>query len=316
MAWDPDKIWDMVSGGNGAGSASMIPAMATAYKQWQDAGKYRDFAKETAAKYGDPFGAGNRSKAQEMFFSTYSDPEKWLNDPGHQAKLKTGLDTVSRQNAAQGYLGSGNMMADLAAYTANENNKWLDAERGRLSPLMGAQFNPQEAGKWEMEGNNQAIASENAAMGSMMYPFGAGQGPGSGGPGGGMKPPKTPQEVVDMFKGITPSGPAGKWIMDQIRAGGTVDPNDPHVAEAIREMTGGDTPWNNGGYNQDMDADGDGTVSYDEWANANNDNITSGFGGGDGGGSDYSDPSYYDNTGYDPYGDYGGSADNFFGFTP
>lgn len=155
---------------------AMLPAaLAQAYKQWTDADKYSETAKE-AMKYGDPFGQANREKYQRMFAETYDNPEKFLNDPGHQAKLKSGLDTVSRQDAMKGYMGSGNMAADLSAYTTNLNNQFLDQERGRLTPLMGAQFDPSKAGEFLMRGNEQSIAAKNAALGSIFSIFGRGVG--------------------------------------------------------------------------------------------------------------------------------------------
>jgi len=38
-------------------------------------------------------------------------------------------------------------------------------------------------------------------------------------------------------------------------------------------MTGDNEPWNNGGYADQYDANGDGSVSFDEWANGNNEGI-------------------------------------------
>lgn len=158
------------SDGSNPAAALMLPSWLSAYKQWQDADKYKDVAAE-AAKYGDPFGQSNRNMYQEMLAKSYTNPEEVLNDPGHQAMLKSGLDTVSRQDAAKGYLGSGNMMADLSAYTTNLNNQYLSQYRKDLQPLTGAQFNPAMAGQFLMQGNEQAIGSQNAALQALMYPF-------------------------------------------------------------------------------------------------------------------------------------------------
>lgn len=151
-------------------SALMIPSWMAAYKQWQDGDKYYDQAKE-ASKYGDPFGADQRKYYQDRLQRSYEHPEEFLNDPGHQAKLKSGLDAVSRQDAAKGYMGSGNMLADLAAYTNNLDNQWLSDERKNMQSLTGAQFNPAAAGEMLMKGNDQKIQSQNAALQSMFMPF-------------------------------------------------------------------------------------------------------------------------------------------------
>jgi hypothetical protein len=165
-------ILDLFPGSDGSNPAAalMIPSWLSAYKQWQDSDKYMDTARE-AMKYGDPFGQDNRDMYQEMLAKSYSNPEEVLNDPGHQAMLKSGLDTVSRQDAAKGYLGSGNMMADLSAYTTNLNNQFLSQYRKDLQPLTGAQFDPANAGKFLMQGNQQSIDSQNAALQALMYPF-------------------------------------------------------------------------------------------------------------------------------------------------
>lgn len=168
----PKNILDLMPGSNGSSIAAglMIPSWLSAYKQWEDSGKYSEVAKE-AAKYGDPFGQANREYYQQQLKNSYENPDAFLNDPGHQAKLKSGLDQVSRQDAMKGYLGSGNMAADLSAYTANLNNQFLDQERARLMGLTGAQFNPAAAGEFLMKGNEQEIASQNAALQALMYPF-------------------------------------------------------------------------------------------------------------------------------------------------
>ncbi len=208
----PKGILDMMPGSDGKSIAAglMIPSWLSAYKQWQDAGKYSETAKE-AAKYGDPFGQANREYYQGQLKNSYEHPEMFLNDPGHQAKLKSGLDQVSRQDAMKGYLGSGNMAADLSAYTANLNNQFLDQERARLMGLTGAQFNPAAAGEFLMKGNEQEIASQNAALQALMYPFMMNMGENhitnntNNGGGGGNQPGTTKPGAIDYGKyGTTP----------------------------------------------------------------------------------------------------------------
>lgn len=228
----PKGILDMMPGSDGKSIAAglMIPSWLSAYKQWEDSGKYGEVAKE-AAKYGDPFGQANREYYQAQLKNSYENPDAFLQDPGHQAKLKSGLDAVSRQDAMKGYLGSGNMAADLSAYTANLNNQFLDQERQRLMGLTGAQFNPAAAGEFLMRGNEQEIASQNAALQALMYPFmmnagenhinnnngGGGSNGGTGKPGGTTggggggngqpvdwsKHHTTPEQIANQIKAIT-----------------------------------------------------------------------------------------------------------------
>lgn len=173
--WDNFKLSDIMNMFPGVGSgdmssALMIPAFAAAYKQWQDSGKYMDTARE-AMQYGDPFGQANRSKYQQMLSDSYTNPDAVLQDPGHQAVINNGMGAISRTNAAKGYLGSGNMMADLGKYVTDENNTFLSDYRKNLMPLTGYQFDPSQAGKFLMQGQQQAIDSQNAALGDMFLPF-------------------------------------------------------------------------------------------------------------------------------------------------
>jgi hypothetical protein len=204
----PKNILDLMPGSNGNSIAAglMIPSWLSAYKQWEDSGKYKETAKE-AAKYGDPFGQDNRDLYQQKLQASYDDPEAVLNDPGHQAIINNGINKVTRADASKGYLGSGNMATDLAEFVTNENNKFLSDYRKDLQPLTGAQFNPAAAGEFLMKGNQQSIDSQNAALQALMMPFGmnaaenhinnnngggqnGGQGkPGTNTNGGGQQPP-------------------------------------------------------------------------------------------------------------------------------
>lgn len=157
--------------GNGdISTALLIPAFGAAYKQWQDAAKYKQTALD-ASKYGDEFGQANRTHYQQMLQDSYDHPDQVLNDPSHMATIKSGLDTVSRADASKGYLGSGNMEGDLAKYVANENAKYLDSYRAGLQPLTGSQFNPSAAGDFLMQGQKNEIESQNAALQDMFMPF-------------------------------------------------------------------------------------------------------------------------------------------------
>lgn len=167
----PDWVKNMIPGMSAdPAKALLVPSWLAAYKQWQDAGKYKETAAE-AAKYGDPFGAANRAKYQGLLDASYTHPEDVLKDPGHMATIKSGLDAVGRTDASKGYLGSGNMEVDLAKYATDENAKYLDSYRKGLEPLTGSQFNPAAAGDFLMKGNEQAISSQNAALQSLFLPF-------------------------------------------------------------------------------------------------------------------------------------------------
>lgn len=81
----------------------------------------------------DPF-AAERKKYQDQLALLASDPNYLTSLPGYQA----GLQAVMRSGAANGYLGSGNMMAALQQYGGNVYQQ----EFQRLATLAGANIGP------------------------------------------------------------------------------------------------------------------------------------------------------------------------------
>ena len=81
--------------------------------------------------YLDALGVNGADKAQAAQSS-------FTNNPGNDAAIKAGLDTLNRRRAAAGMLDSGN--ADLDALTFGQNlqnqqyNGWLDRLGGLVSP--------------------------------------------------------------------------------------------------------------------------------------------------------------------------------------
>lgn len=105
-------------------------------------GKAGDIYSNLQGKYGagtslylDALGVNGADKAQAAQSS-------FTNNPGNDAAIKAGLDTLNRRRAAAGMLDSGN--ADLDALTFGQNlqnqqyNGWLDRLGGLVSPEMTA----------------------------------------------------------------------------------------------------------------------------------------------------------------------------------
>ena len=105
-------------------------------------GKAGDIYGNLQGKYGagtslylDALGVNGADKAQAAQSS-------FTNNPGNDAAIKAGLDTLNRRRAAAGMLDSGN--ADLDALTFGQNlqnqqyNGWLDRLGGLVSPEMTA----------------------------------------------------------------------------------------------------------------------------------------------------------------------------------
>jgi len=99
------------------------------------------------AERSDPFGPYREQYAQQLA-ALSANPSLITKQPGYAA----GLEAVRRSLAAQGYQGSGNMMAALSQY----GQKFLGDEQNRLATLAGAGFNPASAGQLAMTGNISA----------------------------------------------------------------------------------------------------------------------------------------------------------------
>ncbi len=169
------------SGGNAGNMSAFLPAFAQAYTQYNNAGKYQDLGNK-AAEVANPF--GDRSYYVNRLRQSYDDPSAILNDPGHKIQVQRGLDTVTAQNAAKGYLGSGNMLVDLSKYASDSDATYLDAERKQLGNFAGAQFDPSNAAQMIMKGGQQEIDAKNKALDAMftglnMNPNPADRAPGS-----------------------------------------------------------------------------------------------------------------------------------------
>jgi len=115
------KNGGLFGGGSGGGSNAITMAgLAAALQQWHNANQYQQVAQQ-AAGMANPF--GDRSQYKDMLSQSYKDPTTILNDPAHQILLKRGLDDVASNNAAKGYLGSGNMAVDLSKYASDSNER-------------------------------------------------------------------------------------------------------------------------------------------------------------------------------------------------
>lgn len=116
-----------------------------------------------ASERADPFGPYRAGYAQQLA-ALSANPSLITKQPGYAA----GLEAVRRSLAAQGYQGSGNMMAALAQY----GQKFLGDEQTRLAGLAGAGFNPASAGQLNLEGNvsaNQMLFSALNRLGGGIW---------------------------------------------------------------------------------------------------------------------------------------------------
>lgn len=100
--------------------------------------------------------AGGGDLAAQQLLALLSGKTDVSSLPGYKA----GEQAVTRQGAANGWLGSGNMMAALKDYGSNFYNNAVT----QLGGLAGAQFNPATSGSLALNGATNSAALNLAAM--------------------------------------------------------------------------------------------------------------------------------------------------------
>lgn len=138
----------VMGGAMGGGAAGMMSPWSIGQGLYglYSANRMKKQAAE-AGKRADPWGA-YRGDAAGRLDALSRDPSSITSDPGYEA----GLQAVQRSMAAQGYQGSGNMMAALQKYGGDFYEKAI----ARLSGLAGAGQNPAAGPTLEMQGNVNA----------------------------------------------------------------------------------------------------------------------------------------------------------------
>ena len=108
----------------------------------------------------DPF-ARYRREYGDRLARLNADPSSIQNEPGYAA----GLQAVQRTMAAQGYTGSGNMMAAIAKYGGDFYNKTAD----RYAALAGAGVNPASAAQLGLAQDQYQQNLRRASIGNLGY---------------------------------------------------------------------------------------------------------------------------------------------------
>jgi len=145
--------------GNG-GLLSSLYNIGTGLYGMNQADDMMDFAEELR-KQSDPF-ASERDYYKGKLRSLYDNPASLVETPGYKA----GEQAVTRSMAANGYLGSGNMMTELFDY----GGKVFDSQAARLAQLAGAGATPGAGGATVAN----TMDSSNAAMVSALNRIGYG----------------------------------------------------------------------------------------------------------------------------------------------
>ncbi len=131
--------------GGGGGIASTAGSLIGAYGDYK-AGKEQAKATKDAVGIADPF-APYRAQYASALTNLYNDPSRITQLPSYQFRLNQGLDSINRNAAAKGYLGSGNRLMELMRYGQDYGSQEFDKEVARLSGLSGATTgSPAQAG--------------------------------------------------------------------------------------------------------------------------------------------------------------------------
>lgn len=118
-------------------------------------------------KRGDPFGA-YRKQYGDMLMGFMKDPDSFLKSDMFQSMLNQGMEGVSRQMAAHGYLNSGNEQTALADYISTKSWDMFQSEQDILGKLAGAWIDPNEAMAGYAKGRSGAVGSVAGGIGGIL----------------------------------------------------------------------------------------------------------------------------------------------------
>ena len=121
------------SGGSWIGAAAGAAGAFASNKASKQAQK----GAEEGARAADPFSPYRDYYAGQLN-DLYKSPQSITTLPGYQFRLNQGLDSINRNAAAKGYLGSGNRLMELMRYGQDYGSQEFDNEITRLMTLSGA----------------------------------------------------------------------------------------------------------------------------------------------------------------------------------
>lgn len=213
MAFDLSSLFNMfpgVGGGNLA-SASAIPALATAWQHYNQAGQYEDVGNK-AAEMASPVSLDTRRMYQSRLNDLYTDPSKFLlGNPEYKANMKIGLDKILAENAARGHSLDGKASNDQLAYMTDLSSRYINQERDDLMNMGGFQFNPAHGADAMLRGSENKLKAQQDALAALLAPLGlatAGNRIGQGNQGG-LNGNQGGGGLSDIFKLINPNNMGG-----------------------------------------------------------------------------------------------------------
>lgn len=260
----PDFDWENFLGNVGQGLANnvgntlnnvtsnpqLLPSLASAYQYMNQANRYGERGEQLAAGV-DPWGQYRSGYAQKLN-DLYNDPSSIANNPAYQFRLSQGMGkTASAEQAKNG--GWGNEFAAMENYAQGLASTEYDAEVKRLMQLGGANLDPTNAAKIQLDADRNQIEAERAALGFLGTALapqpvtnvtnnnaggGTGGNPGNGSwnqDGSYRLPNGTNIDVTKLAAAARLGDPAAIKQLFEISGGSSVD-------EAIRNLGSGGTP--------------------------------------------------------------------------
>ncbi len=174
-----------IAGGTGGGSGSggssalgttnlsmLLPALATAYQQYHNAGQYTDQAEKYAGTL-NPYGSYRDAAAQKLA-ALQADPSSIQDTPGYKFALQQMMGAVgNRDNRSYG-VGAGTTTNDMMTQAQGLASKTYNDTINQYSNQAGVNIGPSAAAGILQTGMQGNIASQNNAINALMSPFGPG----------------------------------------------------------------------------------------------------------------------------------------------
>ncbi len=220
-------------GGNPLGTTNMgllIPALAQAFQQWNQAGQYTDMAEKYAGQL-NPYGAYRDAAAQKLK-ALQEDPSSIQDTPGYKFALQQGLGSVANRDNRSFGVGAGSTNPDMMNYAQGLASKTYNDTIKQYSDQAGVGIGPSAAAGMLQTGLQGRMGAQNQALQALFTPFGPGNNTGGSGNGGFDLSSIDWNSILNSANGQ--GGSTGTQNTEQ-----TTDPNLPPSNGAYGSYTGG-----------------------------------------------------------------------------
>jgi hypothetical protein len=145
-------------------SSLISPALQAGASYW--AGNQLGQAGQTAAAAADPF-AQYRPQYANALAELQRNPSYVQNLPGYKFSLDQGQQALTRNMASKGYLGSGNMLAELQKQGQGFASQQFNTERDFLAKASGAYLDPSRAAQMGLNASTAQLGEYNKGLGTL-----------------------------------------------------------------------------------------------------------------------------------------------------